>query len=199
MNICIIPARGGSQRIPGKNIRTFHGRPIIEYSIEAAQQHGHFTQIIVSTDDDAIAHVATTAGAKLHERSALRSQDSIGTQEVAMEVLVDVSGMDDFHGKHNLACVLYPTAPMIDEWVLRSARAHLMNHYEAMFAMGVGTTPLRDAGQFYYGRVAAFINLHPLISPQTVMIPIDESRVCDINLESDWMRAEKMYDKLRRG
>lgn len=185
--IAIIPARGGSTRIPMKNIREFHGKPIIVYSIETAKRSGLFSQIIVSTDHGEIAAIAQAAGAFTVWRPAAMAKNEVGTQEVAAQVL------EGFDCKE-LACVIYPTAPLMTENDLNIGHQQLLqNKGRVDFAMSVGAEPLRDAGQWYFGTCEAFNLRRPLISPRTVMVPIPESRVQDINLEEDWMRAKRLY------
>jgi pseudaminic acid cytidylyltransferase len=147
----------------------------------------------VSTDSPEIARIAESLGVEVHARSARRSQDECGTQEVALEVLTDLKVPED-----DLACLIYATAPMIHQGDLHLGRSTLRYRSEAQFAFSVGTAPLRDAGQFYWGRVSAFVDMHPLIGLASVMIPIAEDRVCDINTEEDWVRAEAMYAKLNQ-
>lgn len=195
--IAIIPARGGSRRIPGKNKRLFHSRPIIEYSIELAKVTGLFKDIIVTTDDHDLAAIAIAAGVSAHRRSPERARDEVGTQEVALEVIVSrlKEGELDLT---DFACVIYPTAPLIDPLDLVAGYQALKMRWHSMaYAFAVGTEPLADAGQFYWGQVERFANLHPLIHPQSMMIPIAVDRVCDINVEEDWKRAEEMYARLK--
>ena len=183
--ICIIPARSGSQRIPKKNIRDFLGQPIIAYSIVAAQNSGLFERVIVSTDSQEIADVAAHYEAEVSLRPYALCYDRIGTQEVmAHEArLWDAATF----------CCLYATSPLmsIDD-LCRSFRECMENDHGG-FAFSVNVAPLFDAGQFYFGRKRSFITMAPLISPDTVMVPIAPERVCDINIEKDWKRAEEMY------
>lgn len=181
MKVCIIPARGGSVRIPKKNIRPFHGKPIIEYSIQTATDSGLFSMVVVSTDDDEVAKVAQMAGAAVVWRD--KDDGTKGTQEVAADVLKKMPGVD-------FACVLYPCAPLVLAEDLRDAFKAV--NMGAQYAMAVGD-PLADAGAFYFGRAAAFIDGKSLIQPGTAMIPLPAERVCDINTEADWLKAEKLY------
>lgn len=189
-SICIIPARGGSTRIPRKNTRLFHGRPIIKYSIQAAQQSQLFDTIIVSTDDLQIADIAERCGADFYLRGAAMAMDSVGTQEVARDLLLLSAS-----GGGGYACVLYATAPMMDLHTFIEGRKALED-YDADFVMSVGAMPLRDAGQWYWGKEEAFIERVPLIGSHTIMMPVPENTVCDINTAEDWMRAEEMYGRL---
>lgn len=189
--VCIIPARGGSRRVPGKNHRMFHGQPIIAYSIQAAQASGLFELVVVSTDSDHIGDIAEIYGASVLKRNEEHSADAVGTQAVARHVLEELaaSGME-----YDLACVIYATAPMLDVEDLKLGH-FVLEDQQAVFAMSVSTQPLADAAQFYWGVTDAF-GKTPLVAPRTAMIPIDPARVCDINTEEDWSRAEQMYAKL---
>jgi N-acylneuraminate cytidylyltransferase len=170
-------------RIPRKNIRLFHGKPIIAYSIETAIKSGIFDRIVVSTDDDEIAAVAIQYGAEVHRRAP---DDGVrGTQEVAAEVLKGIPNAE-------LACVIYATAPMLSAETLQCAVDMLMRN-DAPYVVPVATW-LRDPGQFYFGEADAFLAGEPLTWSQ--LMPIDPCTECDINLEEDWLRAEKMYGEL---
>ena len=186
--VAIIPARGGSKRIPRKNIRMFHGKPIIAYSIEAALESNLFDAVIVSTDDPEIADVSKQYGAEVWKRSARLADDLTGTQEVAVDVLKSA--------QFDIACVIYATAPLMSIDDLKLGLGALMMG-DTNFTFAVGTTPvLHDAGQFYWGHSASFLAGVPLWDRWSRMIPIHPSRDCDINIESDWLRAEQMYEEL---
>lgn len=193
-SIAIIPARGGSTRIPGKNWKEFHGRPIIEYSIETAKKSGLFDQIVVTTDHRSIAEVAGELGVMVLWRPMSLAYDHIGTQEVASFTL------NQFKDWPQYACCIYPTAPLMEPDDLQKGFALLRNN-EGLhdFAMAVGTEPLRDAGCFYWGTAVAFKENRPLISPRTVLVPIPEERVCDINTEEDWNEAHRKWTIMQRG
>ncbi len=187
--VCIIPARGGSRRIPKKNIRPFHGRPIIEYSIEAAQKAGIFDLIAVSTDDHEIAEVAVKAGAAFITRPPIFASNAVGTQTVMRNAL-STAKIDADH-----ACCLYATAPLLQPATLQRAFYTLLNtgaDYIVPVAMW-----LRDPGQFYFGTSDAFREGRPLIGEWTGMIKIPPETECDINTEDDWRRAEEMYLQLK--
>jgi pseudaminic acid cytidylyltransferase len=188
----IIPARGGSRRIPHKNKRAFFGRPIIEYSIEAAKQSQLFDRIVISSDDEDILKIATDNGCVASRRQAWACEDGIGTQEVARHVLEQ----EDAHtGRPSAACLIYATCPLMSVQDLHRGWSAL--RAEGEFAMSVSVDPLADAGQFYWGWRDAFLDGKPLIAEHTTMVPIHWSRVCDINTEEDWARAERMYKALQ--
>lgn len=188
-NVAIIPARGGSSRIPHKNRKLFHGKPIIAYSIMAAFDSGLFEEVIVSTDCEHIAFIAEAYGAKVQMRDEAHSKDEVGTQEVARYVL------DQHEKKYELACVIYPTAPMLTAQDLILAMTAMSKARN--FVMSVSSAPLSDAGQFYLGRSEAF-GTSVLIHPNTAMYPIPANRVKDINTPEDWAQAEDMYAALVR-
>lgn len=189
--IAIIPARGGSRRIPRKNIRMFHGKPIIAYSIEAARESGVFDKIVVSTDDREIVDVAIQYGADhIHFRDEASSKDEVGTQEVARIVLNGYPHAD-------YACMIYPCAPMLSPDALRTAKDTLITTTNNVdYVVPVGNW-LQDPGQFYFGRASAFQVGVPLLGLGTRLLPINPKTDCDINTMEDWERAERMYTELK--
>lgn len=188
--VAIIPARGGSRRIHEKNIKLFHGKPIIAYSIETALASGLFDKVVVSTDCQKIADISEIYGATVLKRDKAHSEDHIGTQDVARYVLDQLSARGE---NFDLACVIYATAPMMTADDLRIASSSLEDDVDLNFVMSIGCTPLSDAAQFYFGRPAAF-GTYPLISPDCTGLQLTQKeRVCDINTPDDWLRAEKMY------
>lgn len=199
--ICIIPARGGSTRIPKKNIKLFHGKPIISYSIKTARESKLFDRIIVSTDSDEIENIAlaresldldrTYQEVEIHHRSEAMAENGVGTQEVVKSVLEDLG--DD----GSMVCCIYPTSPLMCVDDLKfGVEVFGYNDDDPDYSFSVGTNPLSDAGQFYWGYASCFLEGLPLFSAGTIMIPIADNRVCDINTPEDWARAEKMYEAL---
>lgn len=188
MNIAFIPARGGSVRIKNKNSRMFRGRPIIEYSIECAKRTGLFDQVWVSTDCPTIERIAIDNGCYVFRRPT--DDGSRGTQEVTREALAQLPTVDE-------CCVIYPTCPLLVPADIHRCAA-VLKKAGALYAMTVQTEPLADAGAVYYGNASAFRVKAPLIAEHTVMVPMPANRVCDINTEADWAKAETMYDALRR-
>ena len=184
MAYAIIPARGGSRRIPGKNKKLFHGKPIIAYSIMAAQDSGLFERVIVSTDDPEIYSIATAYGAEVHKRRPEDARDEVGTQAVAKSVLEDI--MDSLP---EYACVIYPCAPMIDLECLRFG-FDVLKETGTKYAYSVEFG--EDAGQWYFGETAAFLSDVSL----DYASKIEVLNVIDINTPEDWEKAEKMYAKL---
>lgn len=181
---CVIPARGGSVRIPRKNLKPFHGRPIIAYSIDCAKESGLFDWVVVSTDDDEIEQVSRDSGATMIHRRP-KCDGRMGTQEVTKRAVLELEIHTDF------VCCLYATAPLLLPKHLHAGLSVLIQR-EAAYSMAVGD-PLMDAGAFYWSRTDALLDDVPLIGPRTVMVPLPENRVCDINTEEDWVKAEEMY------
>ncbi len=184
-NIAIIPARGGSTRVPRKNIRLFHGKPIIAYSIETAKASWLFDQVYVSSDDDEILTIAVKYGASVLLRSEGLGHDSVGTQEVVRDALRNPLGA------HYICCI-YATAPLITPRDLIQGLIQL-RWENAPYVYTVGPD-FQDAGQWYWGTYEAFRDSVPLDHGKQYFLP--SHRVCDINTEEDWMRAERMYEAL---
>lgn len=224
--IAIITARGGSKRIPQKNIRMFCGKPIIAYSIEAAIASGLFDEVMVSTDSEEIAEIAGAYGACVpFMRSEETSNDYATTEDVLLEVL------RQYHerGKDfELVCCLYPTAPFVSGEKLRKACELLASNPEAEAVATVvrySFPPQRgivyrggyiqyqfpenaakrsqdlepiyhDCGQFYFCRTDALFRYRDLICPRTIPFIIPEEEVQDIDQESDWQIAEMKYSRM---
>lgn len=185
MNVAIIPARGGSVRVPRKNIRLFRGEPMLCYPIEAAKTSKLFQLIVVSTDDDEIEQVAIEAGAVVMRRQP--DNGTKGTQEIARDVLLQLPNA-------HFACVIYPCSPLLLAADLARGAHVLQGH---TYAMSTGPDGA-DAGCFYWGSANAFREGLPLDSPLTKFVPLPEERCIDINTPEDWRVAESKYDALRR-
>lgn len=180
---CIIPARGGSQRIPRKNVALFRGVPMLVRTIETARQFNLFKLIVVSTDDAEIEDVALKCGAIVVHR---REDDGTkGTQEVARDVLLELPSI-------SAACVLYPCSPLLlPRDLMRGMQAVLGHH----FAYSVDSHGA-DAGCFYFGKRYAFIDRIPLDNVGVKKVALSPGRAIDINTPEDWARAELMFDSL---
>lgn len=220
--IAIIPARGGSKRIPRKNIRLFLDRPIIAYSIAAALESGLFDEVMVSTDDEEIAAVARESGAKV---PFLRSSATSGDHSTTAEVLTEVFDAYSKDGRSfDLACCIYPTAPFVTGDRLRAAFDRLRSSgAECVMPVTRFSPPIwrsfemdgerlryrwpehaltrsqdlppafYDAGQFYAFDVARFGESRSLVGPDTIGIDVPESGVQDIDSDEDWRLAELKY------
>lgn len=224
--IAIITARGGSKRIPKKNIKEFCGKPIIAYSIWAALDSGIFDEVMVSTDSEEIAEIARAYGAKVpFMRSAKTSDDFATTADVLMEVL---ERYQEIGRTFDVMSCIYPTAPFVTPQKLQSAYDTLTKE-QAVMAMPVvafSYPPQRsyvlngnmlemkwkenynkrsqdlekmyhDAGQFYMYQVEAFIRLKGQMTESIVPVIVDEMEVQDIDNESDWKLAELKYQMIK--
>jgi N-acylneuraminate cytidylyltransferase len=225
----VIPARGGSKRIPRKNIKLFSGRPIIVYSIIAAIETRLFDRIIVSTDDEEIAAVARDAGAETpFTRPASLADDHTGTVAVIAHAVEWLSARGQ---SPEFVCCIYPTAPFLRSADLR-AGFELLKSGSCEYAFSVtdfafpiqrafrilpdgSVSPFdreaiakrsqdlepayHDAAQFYWGRAEAFARQLPLISEHSSPVILPRHRVLDIDTPEDWLQAELMYSALRQG
>lgn len=179
VTLAVIPARGGSRRIPRKNIRLFYGKPIINYSIDAAKQTGLFENVIVSTEDTEIASIARARGARIHHRAPELADDITGTQEVVRAALEGWKFANS-RKRAGLVCCIYATAPMLQAYDLTVGLA-LLARAPYAYVHGI----------YYWGRAEAFLADVPL--SEGVEVPYPPERYIDINTEDDWRKAEKMY------
>jgi len=219
-SIAIITARGGSKRIPKKNIKEFCGKPIIAYSIEAALGAGIFDEVMVSTDSEEIAQIAKQYGAKVpFMRSEATSNDYATTADVLMEVL------DRYHAlgrSFNVFACIYPTAPFLTGQHLAEAFSLIREADAVVPVVKFSFPPQRafvirdgklgfqypqyersrsqdlepiyhDCGQFYICRCEEFIKKHTLILDNTVPYILPEEVVQDIDTMSDWEIAEAKF------
>jgi pseudaminic acid cytidylyltransferase len=223
VKIAVIPARGGSKRIPRKNIRMFCGKPIIAYSIAAARQTGLFDQIVVSTDDEEIASVARECGATTpFIRPKEIADDFTGTNAVVKHAVAWFNGQAR---EVTHACCIYATAPLVQARFIGEGYDAL-SRSDAAFAFSVTSYafPIQravrvtadgrvdsfypehrmtrsqdlepayhDAGQFYWGTARAFLDDMPLFSPRSIGVILPRHLVQDIDTSEDWDQAELMY------
>lgn len=221
-NVAIITARGGSKRIPHKNIRPFLGKPILEYSIEAALATEYFTEVMVSTDDEEIAEVARHAGAKVpFMRSENNANDFATTADVVLEV---INSYERIGQNFEQACCIYPTAPFITANALKTAMMLLEQEQadcvipvvkfsfppqrcvvikdgrltpkwpENMKVRSQDLEPYyHDCGQFYCLNVDSFKEQKAIWMRNVVPFIQDESTVQDIDTLEDWKIAEMKY------
>lgn len=220
-NLCIIPARGGSKRIPRKNIRPFLGRPIIAYSIEAALNSKCFDEVMVSTDDDEIAEKACEYGAKIpFMRSATASNDYATTADVIFEVL---DRYLEAGTEFDTVTCIYSTAPFITPSRIQDGFAMLSGEINSVFTCVEFSYPVQrglritdgkismvhpeylnsrtqdlekmyhDAGQFYISKVDAFRAAKSFWGKNTAGIILSELEVQDLDTLTDWKLAEMKY------
>jgi len=223
MSLCIIPARGGSKRIPRKNIKPFHGRPMIAWSIQAALESKSFDHVIVSTDDAEIAETARREGAEVpFMRPTDLSDDHTATVPVIAHVMAEV---EKLWGDQPYVCCLYATAPFVQADDIRAAR-DLLDKTGADYAFPVTSFsfPIQrgvrlrydgriemfqpehaltrsqdleeayhDVGQFYWGRRSAWLAGTPIIGPGAAPLVIPRHRAQDIDTPEDWDNAELLF------
>ncbi len=189
MNVALICAKGHSSRIPNKNIRLFHGKPIIAYSIDAAKAAG-IDKVFVSTDDYDIAEIAKGYGAISIMRGHELTLDNYGPVDVARAHFIN----GDL-GNPEMVCILYATAPMVRTEDIINAEKVLAESQGIGFVVSVGLEPLHDAAQFIWCEPWALKAKIPEFGGKTVMFPVSPETDCDINTWEDWKRAEGMYLK----
>ena len=221
-NICVIPARGGSKRIPRKNIKEFLGKPIIAYSIEAALNSGLFDEVMVSTDDNEIEEIALAYGAKVpFKRSDKNSDDYSSTMDVIEEVIKNYIQVNNTH--FQLVCCIYPTAPLIKVNDIKSGYDTLKAHnYTCVFTSvdfsypiwrsfeieETGNTKMfwpehenarsQDLKKAYHDAGQWYwFNLNKIINwnwpENSGAVILQEDEVQDIDTLSDWKIAEMKY------
>ena len=220
--IAIIPARGGSKRVPRKNIRPFAGRPMIAYAIDAARRSGLFDRIVVSTDDAEVAAAAQREGAAVpFLRPAALADDHTPTVPVIAHAIRTCA---ELGWRADLACCIYPAVPLLQPETLAAALA-LLEASDAPYAFPVlayrapiqralkrdaqgRSAPLHpefaltrtqdlpaafhDAGQFYWGRSQAWLAGNTLHADACTLV-CGEGSVVDIDTEADWALAEALY------
>ncbi|MBT0118473.1 pseudaminic acid cytidylyltransferase [Vibrio alginolyticus] len=227
MKVAIIPARGGSKRIPRKNIKAFHGKPMIAYSIEAAIASGCFDKVIVSTDDTEIAAVAEAHGAHV---PFLRPADISDDYATTMDVMAHaIHWCQDEGWDIDAVCCLYATAPFVLPKDLQQGYA-LLQGEGVQFAFSATSFPFpiqraikldsdgsvsmfspenervrsqdleeayHDAGQFYWGKTRAFLEKYSIFSPHSKAVLLPRNRVQDIDTPEDWELAESLFSVLK--
>lgn len=227
-NVAIIPARGGSKRIPRKNIRLFAGRPMIAYSIEAALQSKLFDRVIVSTDDEEIAEVAVRYGAEVpFIRPEELSGDYTGTIDVIAHA---IHWLRDHAYNPTAVCCIYATAPLIqkqdlikgfdllnrENWqyvfsatkfsfpIFRGFQQHKDQSLEMFFPEHFQTRSqdlpeaMHDAGQFYWGQPEAWLGGLEIFGRSSSVVELPAWRVQDIDTLDDWKCAEVSYSLLQK-
>jgi len=222
--LAVITARGGSKRIPQKNIKNFFGKPIIQYTIDAANQSGVFDEVMVSTDSVEIKSIAESCGAKVpFLRSKNFSSDTATTANVLLEVIDEYKKRGEVF---TYICCAYPTAPFITAEQLRKCRA-LLNETtidgvvpivaysfppQRSFIIRNGKVQYQwpenqftrsqdlekwyhDCGQFYFLKVVPFLSEKSLVLKNSVPMIVNESQVQDIDTYDDWELAELKFQK----
>jgi pseudaminic acid cytidylyltransferase len=229
MNIAIIPARGGSKRIPGKNIKLFAGKPIIAYSIEAAKKSQIFDRIIVSTDSDEIAQVAIDNGAEIpFLRPKELSEDHTPTAPVIAHAIQWFKDRGDFP---EFACCIYATAPFVmPEFIKKGYEIIVKYNVASAFSVTTFAFPIHralritdkgtlamfwpeyemtrsqdlpdayhDAGQFYWLKVDPLLQSGKIYTSDAMPVILPRYLVQDIDTPEDWITAERMFNAVRKG
>ena len=224
--LAIITARGGSKRIPRKNIKEFNGKPIMAYSIEAAVGSGVFDKVMVSTEDEEIASIGREYGAEVpFYRSEQTAGDFATTADVIEEVLAEYKKLGE---EFDIAACIYPTAPFITPGRLRNAMeefaksdgdslipvvrfsfppqrameiqdgALIFRQPEYMNTRSQDLTPhFHDVGQFYIFRTESFLQNHRIMAGRMIPLELSEIEVQDIDNPVDWQLAELKYKLLQ--
>jgi len=220
VSICIIPARGGSKRIPRKNIKEFFGKPMIAWSIEAARKSHIFSKILVSTDDDEIASIAKAMGAEV---PFLRPQELADDYASTGDVMAHACRWIMREGMESaVVCCLYPTAPFVQPSDLKEAISIMeAGNWKYVFTVGEYSSPIfrsftqdsdggikmlfpecfetrsqdldnvyHDAGMFYMGSLNTWISGVRMFDSHSFPLKIPMWRVQDIDTPEDWDRAE---------
>ena len=224
-SIAIITARGNSKRIPRKNIKEFCGKPIINYSIEAALHSGLFIEVMVSTDDEEIAEIAKRAGAQVpFMRSSATASDYASTDDVILEVL---NRYRELGREFETFCCIYPTAPFVTAQKLKKA-AKLLERADAVMPVVAFSYPpqrcvvlnedgelrmkwpeyaqtrsqdletyYHDCGQFYFCRTKPVLENGTTDLPHMAPMIMSELEVQDIDNPEDWALAEMKYKMMQ--
>ncbi len=226
-SLCIIPARGGSKRIPRKNIKPFMGKPIMAYSIEAAMESSIFDEVMVSTDDEEFAEIAKKYGASV---PFLRSEATANDYATTVDVLLEVIDTYKHRGMaFDTICCLYSTAPFVTAERLKEAYSKLSDKVDACFTMVEYSYPMQrslrinetgqvemkypehlksrtqdlekvyhDAGQFYFVKTKTLIEEKTVWCKRTAPLVLSELEVQDLDTLTDWQLAEMKYELLHK-
>lgn len=194
--ICIIPAKGTSSRIPGKNLKDFLGKPIIAYSIETALKSGLFDEVVVSSDSDEVLHVAKSFYARAVKRDrGLAEEDGApdcGTQEVTRAIIHRYKyGLNT---SYDYACCIYPCAPLLKIETLAMAY-HMVHTQGHTYAYGVDAQGC-GIGQFYFGHSYAFLGRIPLDNEFTARGFVEHA--IDVDTPEDWAALEAKYKEIHK-
>ncbi len=224
--LAVVTARGGSKRIPRKNVKSFLGQPIIKYAIDAAKDSGIFDEVMISTDDQEIAEIGKSLGAAVpFMRSPANSNDTASTAPVILEVLGEYKKLGR---EFDYVCCIYPTAVFVTGDRLRLAKGIMEEKAaDTVFTAARFGHPIQrairlrddgsaamispemekvrsqdlepsyhDCGQFYFLRVDRFIEQKKLFQERTFIMEVPESEIQDIDNEEDWKMAEAKFSYL---
>jgi pseudaminic acid cytidylyltransferase len=227
VNIAVIPARGGSKRIPRKNIKDFHGKPMISYAIKVAQDCQTFDRIIVSTDDEEIAAISESFGASAPwKRASKLADDFATTSDVMQDAATRLASETDTDT--NICCI-YPATPLLKvKFIQEGALLIQDNAWDYVISAIRNTTPIQrafslneskgvslnfpefemtrtqdlpityhDAGQFYWGSLNSWESKSSILAGKTTIVEIPSHATVDIDNEEDWLFAERLYSLLK--
>lgn len=223
--VLILPARGGSKRIPRKNVRPFAGRPAIGWPLTAAQDSGLFARLIVTTDDVEIADIARAFGAEVpFVRGADLSDDHAGTTEVIRDAVTRLDLPPE-----TPVCCLYPTAFFVTADDLSAGFAALRDGATWALSLGKYRTPIQrayrkdgtrvaafdadqmpkrsqdleeaffDAGQFYWARARTWTDPDARVWDGAAAVVLPDDRCIDVDTPDDWTRAERLAEMMGLG
>lgn len=227
MNIAVIPARGGSKRIPRKNIKFFHGLPVIAYAIKAAKESGVFSKVFVSTDDEEIAEVAESFGATIPWLRPKDLSDDYATTVSVMQDAVKRLKMN-LMDLENICCI-YPATPLLKpsflsqgleilesaDWDYVFSGLKISAPPQRFFSLGTSkevkmllpefeTTRTQDlahvyqdAGQFYWGKKSSWESGLPIFSSKSTIFEIPSKSAVDIDTIEDWHYAEALFNLIK--
>jgi pseudaminic acid cytidylyltransferase len=221
-SIAVIPARGGSKRIPRKNVRLLNGKPAIAYSIQLAHSVGFFDRIIVSTDDPDIAKVSLEYGAEVpFLRSSNLSDDFTNTVDVIADAIKQIQNLGN---KFNFVCCIYPVTPLLRPNRVEQALEVLQSgKWDYVFPAIEFSSPIErgfkklgsgliefafpqfentrtqdidktfhDAGQFYFGKAEAWLDRKSILNGQSTFIELEKNETLDIDDLEDWVLVEQL-------
>ena len=228
MKVCIIPARGGSKRIPKKNIKNFCGKPMIAWTINAAIKSQCFDKIIVSTDSEEIAYVSKKYGAEVpFLRPKNISDDHTGTIPVISHA---INFINNNFGAVNYACCIYATAPFVEPFFIKKGLEKIL-HLNANYCFSATSFPFpiqraikinsngrsemfypenfdirsqdlqqsfHDAGQFYWGKASSWLHNKRIFDDNSIPILLPRYKVQDIDDNEDWQRAEILFELINK-
>ena len=223
MNIAVIPARGGSKRIPRKNIKLFHGLPVIAYAIKTAKESGVFSEVFVSTDDEEIAEVALSFGATVPWIRGKELSDGFVTTVIVMQDAV--RNLDKSLSRLENICCIYPTTPLLRPRFLLQGLERLKDgEWDYVVSVTVAKTPperflsigkgreimmrfpehevtrtqdispaYHDAGQFYWGKKTAWESALPIFTSKSTILELPREFAVDMDTQDDWDYNEQLF------
>jgi N-acylneuraminate cytidylyltransferase len=227
VNIAVIPARGGSKRIFRKNIKDFHGKPMISYAIKVAEDCQIFDRIIVSTDDEEIAAVSESFGASVPwKRDSKLADDFATTLDVMQDAATRLAS--EVETETNICCI-YPATPLLKFQSIQAGALLIQdNAWEYVISAVKNTSPIQrafslnkskgvslnfpefeltrtqdlpityhDAGQFYWGRMSSWKSKASIFTVKTSIVEVPSNETVDIDTEEDWLFAERLYSLLK--